>query len=247
MIQDRGVALWYRAGAFALCLFGVVYNLGVFHGHFHGVFLLYYTLQSNLLALGLLGALVYRTAADLRRRGRRGSARYYPRASAVALLGVSLTLLVFWGFIAPVFPYKQYLFGYTNLSVHLVNPLLMIGDYALFSARGKLKTSDALCFLWLPALYFAQAAILGFAGVNYGFPFIAGVNDNPKPKRFPYFFMDYQTLGWRAALYLWDIFLICLGLACLLLAIHSHEKKKLYPAPIQTPAPRDNKNLPVRQ
>jgi len=221
MIKNRIFALCFRVAAFLVCLSGVVVNIGVFKGAFEGVSLLYYTIQSNLLVIILLGVLIFKTAKDLQKEGKEGSCSYYPRISAGVLICVMFTFVVFWAILAPNAGERaSYLGTFINLSVHLMCPLLMLTDYILFTVRGKLKKRDPFIFSIVPLVYFIQATILGLAGVNYQLPM------DEEAKRFPYFFMDYFVLGWLVALFVVIAFALFLGLAYLLWFIDKRLRPK---------------------
>jgi hypothetical protein len=192
MIKNRVFALVYRIIAFVVSLFGVLWATGMFKGEFHGVILLYYTIQSNLLVVAMFGALVFKTTTDLIDDGVRGENGHFPRLSAAVLLAVMLTLIVFWLVLAPVAPpeLSSYFATFDNLSVHLICPLLMLGDYVMFSRGGKLKKVDPLLFATLPITYLIKTLIIGFTGnVAYSIPGLT------EPANFPYFFLDYNEVG----------------------------------------------------
>jgi hypothetical protein len=226
MIKHRGFALGFRIVAFVLCLFGIIHNLGLFDGQFYGVFLLYYTLQSNLLALVLLGILTVRTAIGLKKDGMQGSSGYFPRTSACIALCVAIVLIVFWIVIAPTFAFPEYMFSFTNLSVHLINPLVMIIDYVLFSERGHIKLRDPFLFVIVPVTYFIQATALGFAGTNFQFPQVPGLDVPIDIKPFPYVFMDYFALGGIVAINIILIAATFIGIAYLLWFVDNRRAKK---------------------
>jgi len=218
MVKNRVFALCFRSAAFLFCFISILHNIGVFAGEITGVSLLYYTLQSNILVIIMFGILTYKTAVGLKKDGRCGSCSYYPRICAAVLLAIILTLIVFWALLAPVMEI-DYLPTFSNLSVHLIAPLLMLADYILFTESGKLKKRDPFIFTLVPVLYLIQATILGFAGVNYQ-------PDAEKAVYFPYFFMDYYETGAWVALYIVAIAAFYIGLGYLLWFIDYKRGKK---------------------
>ena len=59
MIHDRRIALLYRLGSLIFTMIGLLAVIGVFAGEFNPSLLVYYTLQSNLLALVLFALLSF--------------------------------------------------------------------------------------------------------------------------------------------------------------------------------------------
>ena len=61
MIHDRLVALYYRLGSLIFTLIGLLAVMNAFTGGFNPSLLVYYTTQSNLLALLLFALLFFHT------------------------------------------------------------------------------------------------------------------------------------------------------------------------------------------
>jgi hypothetical protein len=209
MRNNRIFALCYRLASFVLCLMGILVTMGVFDGRVGWTFLLYYTLESNLMVLAMFGALIVKTAADLKNGGVTGEVSYYERLSAIVTLSITVTLVIFWVLLAPSMGGRG-LLAFSNLQVHAITPLLMIFDFLFFAAPGKLKKSDPLIFAVIPLAYFAQSTVLGFSGVRYG-------AQSGSPTRFPYFFVDFDILGARVFAYVLFFIVFFMGLAYLLL------------------------------
>jgi hypothetical protein len=211
MRRNRIFALIYRIAAFLLCLFGILSTLGVFAGMFSWKILLFYTTESNIIVLLMFGYLAARTAVDIKKNGVKGPSSYGERLSAVVTLSITVTLLIFWGMLAPIMSANS-LFSYLNLQIHGFTPLLMILDYFLFAEPGKMKKQDPWLFAAIPLGYFAQSTILGFAGMIYEFQELPSA-------RFPYFFVDFDQSGAKVFLYVAALTVFFIGLAYLLLFI----------------------------
>jgi hypothetical protein len=207
---NRAFALAYRVVAFVLTLIGLLDTTGVLRGHFNGEMLLFYTTETNLFVLIMFGILAGRTIASIRREGVRGPASYHERLSAIAALAIAVTMLVFWLLLAPTFDDSHFLFSYVNLQIHLIAPLLMLFEYLFFAMPGKLKGRVPWLFALIPLWYFIQATIIGFAGYTY----TALGQEN---QHFPYFFLDYYTLGAWVFAYGVAILVFFVGLAYVLL------------------------------
>ncbi|MCL2861473.1 MAG: Pr6Pr family membrane protein [Firmicutes bacterium] len=193
--KNRIFALCFRVIAFSVCLFGILWRIGIFFGYFHGVIFLYFTLQTNIAVTVLFGYLIVKTAISLKKEGINGCNEFNPRISVAIMIAITFVLIGFWMVLAPAgareFPDRTYLLGsFDNLSVHLIAPLLMLADYAMFSKGGQLKGRDPFLFLIIPVLYTISVMILGATrtvvfytpGLTY-------------PSYFPYFFMDFNEIG----------------------------------------------------
>jgi hypothetical protein len=103
MIHDRLIALIYRTGSLIFTLFGLLSVMNVFAGDFSPSILVYYTIQSNFLALILFALLSSRTLGSFRVSGRFGETGYFARFEMVCVIDLSLTLIVYWTLLAPGF------------------------------------------------------------------------------------------------------------------------------------------------
>jgi hypothetical protein len=206
MVKNRMYALIFRLAAFCACLYGVLDTTGVFRGQGNGGMLLYYTSESNVLVTLMFAALAVRTAVDIIAHGSRGPASYFERLSAIVMLAITVTMLIFWVLLAPSITDLNFLSSYLNLQIHLFTPLLMIIDYFCFATPGKLKRSDPLLFALIPLAYFIQATILGFSGFIYR-PTVGAES------HFPYFFLDFYQLGPLVFVYCLPILAFFVGLA----------------------------------
>jgi hypothetical protein len=207
MKHNKTFALAYRCAAFALCLAGILRVSGAGTVNFSPTIFLYYTTQSNILVLAMLGALIVKTASSLRKRD--GGPSYFERLSAITALSISVTFVLYWALLAPIFPVSS-LFSFANLQVHGITPLLMVFDYLFFAKRGKMRSRDPLLFAIVPYAYFIQSTVLGYSGVKYHAWGGASA-------RFPYFFLDFDVSGAYVFAYVAAFTVFFLGLGYLLL------------------------------
>jgi hypothetical protein len=210
--NNRITALLFRVISFMLSLFGVLDVIGVFSGHVAPNLLLYYTVQSNILVIIMFAILIICSAKDIKESGIHGPSSYCERPTAIIMLAITVTMLVFWVVLAPFMSVAPEmgmnvfsLWSFQNLQPHLITPLLIIIDYFVFEKPGTLTRRDPWIFAAIPLSYLIQATILGFSGANYG---VAGFEQH-----FPYFFMDYYVLGWKVAIYVVVILIFFLALA----------------------------------
>ncbi|MDR1438497.1 MAG: Pr6Pr family membrane protein [Clostridiales bacterium] len=185
--------------------------MGVFDGEFHPSALLYYTSQSNVLCLVWFGLLLARSLSGIKTHGKTGPSSYNERFSALVALSITVTMAVFWTMLAPTMDPGS-LWTFRSLQPHLFTPLLVIADYLLFASPGKLTSRDPLYSALVPLGYWLQATVLGLSGVVYRTSEATGA-----AVRFPYFFIDYDQIGWMVAVYVVAIALFFFGIAWLLL------------------------------
>ncbi len=178
---------------------------------------LYYTVQSNLLAM--LTALVMLFFEVRCRRGGEipAAAEFLRLLSAVA---ITLTFLVFSLMLTPKMLADgegAYLTSPGNLFVHNLVPICAILDWCLFGSARKLRRGSALCGLAPAFAYICFVYVCVVNGITFS------------GKTVPYFFFDYQTYGWLriggglGVVYwvaLLALVLIALGYAFLAIARH---------------------------
>ena len=205
MIQDRRFALYFRLCAFLFAVAGLLKQIGVFGGTINFSSFMYYTIQSNLLAILFFAYLTIRTAKGLQ-EGRKGNVGWYSRLGMVCAVDLLVTLIVFWALLAPQDIDPNYLWTFENIAVHTITPLLCLLDYIFFSNNHSLKYRDVYYVCIFPMCYVIFTSIAGLMGYVY---YYVGVVSDPfssyiksVPVRFPYFFLDYDRLGMMALIYI---------------------------------------------
>jgi len=203
MIINKRFALIFRLGAMMFALAGLLKQIGVFHGTLSFHSFMFYTIQSNLLAVVLFAYLSFRTAMSLR-TGLFGNIGWHPRLGMIIAVDLLVTMVVFWTLLTPVVP-PSYLWTFENIAIHTVTPLLCLLDFILFSEPRRLKYRDIYYTCIFPVFYVIFTSIAGLAGYVYGFSATfsnegSAVIDTA-PVRFPYFFMDFDRLGFTVLIY----------------------------------------------
>jgi hypothetical protein len=205
MVKSKNVALGYRVFCFIFTLSGLLTQLEVMSGNIQGKQLMYYTIQSNILALILFGLLSYKTFTDIRKTGdakgvgSMGGAGYYTRFEMVCVVDLLLTLVVFWALLAPTMftmGSGMNLWSFANLALHLFVPLMCLADYLLFGKRGQLKYCDVYYVLIYPYFYLLFTTTAGLSGYVYR------VSADGAPVHFPYFFIDWSQMGAKCIIYI---------------------------------------------
>lgn len=186
-IPDRRLALAYRVIAAGLVFWGIARITGLFTGHVAGVQFLYFTVLSNILCLGWFVALAARTVRDLVRDGTRGQSTPSARFGGAVMMAITVTMLIYLIILVPeAFTQRS---GYTPFTltdnlIHIFTPLLTIGDWLLFTAKGAFRWYDPPLWAIVPAAYLVFAFAYGGLGGTFG-------GGTP----YPYPFMEVDRLG----------------------------------------------------
>jgi hypothetical protein len=226
MIQDRRIALVIRVCFTLLIIAGLLGQTGVFAGSVRPSLLMYYTIQSNILALGLFVGLIIRTSLGLRRDGAKGSAGYAPRFEMVCTIDLLLTLVVFWVLLSPTLfsmgtsTGGLYITSFDNIMVHLLTPLFCLIDWVLFASSRVLRFRDILLVYVFPYCYVAFTSLAGVLGYIFSYDAETG-----RAVHYPYFFFDYDVVGWGALIYIAALSVFFFLLGCLLYLFDRKVKK----------------------
>ena len=197
----------FRSIALIIATAGFLDMLGIFSGELRLGTLMFYTMQSNILAIVLFAMLTLRTALGLRYE-KTGSAGYFARFEMICVNNIMLTFLVYWVLLAPILftmvgEYSMWTFD--NLAVHAFTPLLCMLDYILFTQPRHLKYRDVYCICIFPLAYMAATSIAGLLGYVYFTSAADGL-----PVRFPYFFYDFDRIGVLSLAYIGAMVVFCL-------------------------------------
>jgi hypothetical protein len=227
MIKDRRIAIAFRLIFFTIILIGLILQMNVFGGGDPLLRLMYYTIQSNILALFMFGLLLIKTIWCYVREGKFGETGFFARFEMVCVIDLLLTLLVYWVLLAPgafSMGNEFAVFTFANISVHLLAPLFCLMDYILFPESGHLKYRDVYAILIFPFIYLAFTSAVGFMGYVYM------VSSDGRLIHFPYYFYDYDEVGLKAFLYIGVLVIIFLLLAHVIYWVDKKLKKPLlYP------------------
>lgn len=184
---------------------------------------LYYTMQSNLLAM-------FAAAVSLVFEVRQRKSIPIPKAiellRLINVIAITLTFLVFSLMLAPKMIMDgsgSYLLSPGNLFVHNLVPICAILDWCLYGTVKRLKPGSAF-YGMLPALAYVCFV---YVCVGCGITFSGNT--------VPYFFLDYQAYGWfqigsdGIGVVYWIVLLagILIGLGYGFMAIARRERKSI--------------------
>jgi len=176
------VGLWLKLGVIVSAYTGIASHFEPNGGSFMGsdsVFL-YYTIQSNIAIAAI--CLIF-LVIDALGNGHRSIPNWLYAAKFTATVGILLTFLVFSLLLIPLVP-PGYLTSKSNIFLHNLAPLLALADFLLCDTAYRSTRRHTWLGLILPGAYLIEALALSFAGVRFS------------GKLVPYFFLDYQELGW---------------------------------------------------
>ena len=232
-VNSRPVALAYRLLALAVIVTGVVRYSDILSGQPDWTTLLFYTMLSNLFCLIWVLLLVVRTVRDLRRSGPAGTSTPSARWSGAVMMAITVTMLIYLVVLVPtrIQDGDTDIFSLTDTLIHVVTPCLLIVDWLVFVPKGAFRRFDPLRWTLLPYAYLV-----------FGFTFGAAGGEFTPGQKYPYPFMNVETLGlggvalWIAAL---TIALIAVGYVYLLVdrVLASIARRSGAEPPVESPRP----------
>ena len=215
MIKSKRFALVFRLCAAIFAAIGLLKQIGVFDRKVILGSFMFYTTLSNLLAVILFAFLSIQTLKSLRNDSC-GTPGRYTRFGMVCAVDLLVTFVVFWVLLVPEVP-ASYLWTFDNIAVHTVTPLLCLVDYILFSEAGRLKYRDVYYVCIFPLVYVIFTTLAGIAGYVYSFSGTFGNTpsgaEEIAPVRFPYFFIDFDRIGFMVFIYIVVILVFILMLS----------------------------------
>lgn len=144
--------------------------------------LLFYTVQSNIVCI--IVSLIISVYLILIMFGK---AKKIPNFLYIlkfcSTVGITLTLLVFWIFLARLLPVSYY-FSITNITLHTLSPILAIIDFLIFDKKCTVK-KIYISYIE-PIIYLLFCLSVSFLGITF----------NSSGDIVPYFFLNYKELGW---------------------------------------------------
>ncbi|MFV0361729.1 MAG: hypothetical protein ACK5LL_01380 [Suipraeoptans sp.] len=214
MINNRKFSLIYRIFVLLFIFWGISDNINFFNPFYIARKMMYFTMQSSLLALALMSVLIIRTIMDIKNTGTKGSSAYYPIVEKCCIVNLLLTATIYWMVLLPdkfTMGHKVYMASFENLSVHVFIPLLILLDYIMFCTPVKNRYLSVYVSLIYPTFYGVLAVIVSFTGLVFRI--------SPKdkgPVYFPYNFLDYSREGLKCILYILVIMVIILAFSHLM-------------------------------
>lgn len=205
MIKDRKIQLVYLSAACTVGVLGVLASAGLFEAAFRWDFYVYYTNISNYLCVAVMLAeliQVLRSKED-------GYIIVYPKLKFTGLVGILLTFLMFNLIMAPT-KSLTYVLSIRSVSLHVLIPILYMLDWFLFYERKKTTWKYPLIALTAPISYMVFILIHA-AALKFDSSILCFAGD--APLIYPYFFLNYDELGF-GGLILWAVIIVAALVAC---------------------------------
>ncbi len=208
-IKNRHTSAAFKLIAAAVTLYGLCLNTGILKGAFEPFKFLYFTILSNAFCLAVF---VKEAVRDARPHGGSRGNAVGMRLKGTAVMAITTTMLIYWVLLARIhFAMEEKPDLLTNLLVHLIVPLLMIADWALFDPKGHIKAVDPLWWTLAPLGYYVVTVIASLLGARY-----------MEGGRYPYFFIDATVLGWGRTLL--NVALVAAGFIAMGYAFYALDK-----------------------
>jgi hypothetical protein len=211
-ITNKYFILGYRIVAVVAIVLGLLATMGAFSGEINYHMFFAYTTQSNILVLGFFVVLAAKTASTIARGEDPPDKNYgfYPVAAFAVSFAILITMMIFWAILVPLKGgMSMGLMTFYNLGVHLLCPLLMIGDYLLFYKKGVMRRRDPLAITIFPYIYIGQSFALGLNHAVYFAPLHS-------ESYYLYPFLDFDAHGRLVFLFILALtaFFLGLGYVC---------------------------------
>lgn len=194
-------------------LIGILSSLEIFNGGFAFTQMLFFTFWANFLTFLFFISLTIKSGINLKLGGKFGNCFFYSKIYGTLMVAMILVMLAFWIGIAPFVENTHELWRFSNFATHVINPIIIITDYVLFSKAGFIAVKDPLLYLVFPGIYGIAATVMGFSGVEFVSPYF------DYPHAFPYPFMNWHDFGALTSLMLLAAVVIFAGTGYALYAI----------------------------
>lgn len=197
-IKNRLASVIYKLALIIICLIGILFNTGMLNGSFVPYILLYYSVISNIVCLIFFIVSAIVTARAISRRGPYGPVRMAPHFKGAIVMSMVLTMLLFlFTIMQSSFASASLFVILSNVVMHLIVPLMVILDWALFDKKGRFFPSDPIIWLVIPIGYYMVLLL----GAQFGVTYFNNAS-------YPYYFLDPNQISWAPVLV--NIFIISL-------------------------------------
>ena len=147
-----------------------------------------FTTQSNLFCVIIAVITVIRII-----KGDYSESKTYIFFKGMSLTSILLTFTIYNFFLKPAMkgtvPEPDALLAFADYLVHVFVPILMLTEYLLFETKGLFKFWYPFVWPSFVIYYIGYTAVYKLFGGLYVFP--------GQVLKFPYFFLDYETHGWK--------------------------------------------------
>ena len=195
MIKSRTAQLIFQSVYCTLAVIGTLASLGLFNGEFNTDFYVYYTNLSNYICMGFMFVILYQTAKSANKK-EDGYCNTAPTFKFMCVIMIMVTFLVYNTLLAKDKTALEYFTSISNLTLHLILPIMFILNWILFYEHRKIKWYFPLLSLIMPLVYVVSILIRG-----------AILSGKENILLYPYFFLNVDKLGW-GGFFMWLAILI---------------------------------------
>ena len=206
MVKSKKAQLIFRIIYVLIGIVGIIGSFGTFRGNYNPNWYLMFTNISNYICFFVMLSLLCYTARDMRKGITHGETSQAPLFRFCTCIMILITFLVFNTLLGNPFT-SAYWTDIQSLIMHLILPVMFIVDYMLFSKKRSVNVFAPLYACIMPLIYVLFILIRAEALLGTG-AFV-----------FPYYFLDFQSIGWGAVvLFLFILMLVFVGFGYLLWA-----------------------------
>ena len=176
--------LMYQTAYCTLSVIAFLASLGLFRYDYYDNWYILFTNLSNYFCMFMMGA----ELAETVKHKESPFSTVFPKLKYMGVIMILLTFCVFNFLLAGAAgrnPADN--FAIASVLLHVVLPILYIGDWFLFYQRKQTKWYDPLLSLMIPLIYVAYIMIRA--------PFVTLDPANKDIMRYPYFFLNVDDLG----------------------------------------------------
>lgn len=184
MIKNRSIQILFQAIYCTLAVVGLLASLGLFSAKFNGNFYVYYTNLSNYICIAFMFVSLFYTMKKANQK-EDGPITLAPAFKFTCMIMIMVTFFVYNILLAKDYGVVAYFTSISNLTLHVILPIMFVLDWVLFYEHGETKWSYPLLSLIMPLVYVAFILVRG-----------AIINHATAAVVYPYFFLDLDTLGW---------------------------------------------------
>ncbi len=166
-----------------LGIIGVLGSLGYFARSFNANFYIFYTNLSNYLCLGFMIVSLIQTVKSFKSNAY-GYSTTNPKLKFLFMIMIMVTCLVYNILLAKYYTIADYFFSMSNLTNHLILPIMFVLDWVLFYKRSETKWHYPLLSVIMPLIYVAFILIRALI-----------IGDQTGAILYPYFFLDVSQYG----------------------------------------------------
>ena len=216
-MKERKVSIIFKLLVMLSLLTGILLN--VVHTISISAILSYYTLLSNSICLVMFVRIM---GAIILKKDYRSDSKYYCLKGAI-VIAISITAITYQVALAP--NGFQMDISYTmrperywaNIFVHIISPIMVIGDYLLFDEKGNLKYSYPFIWLGIPWGYVIYVYIYHALGGRF-----FGIGGS---REYAYKFLDYKQIGYLGVIKWILVFMVAIFVLSNVLVFFDRRKK----------------------